>query len=82
MNWRHIWKEKYDIKIKNHKLCCIVIILALLGGGGFGIYKFFFQKKQPQKTVQTQKATTGTIEKTVEGSGSSKSNNAKCHIFQ
>lgn len=34
-----------------------MIILALLGGGGFGIYKFFFQKKQPQKTVQTQKAT-------------------------
>ena len=57
-------------KIKNHKIWCIVVILALLGGGGFGIYKFFFQKKQPQKTVQTQQATTGTIEKTVEGSGS------------
>lgn len=61
-------KKNMISKIKNHKLCCIVIILALLGGGGFGIYKFFFQKKQPQKTVQTQKATTGTIEKTVEGS--------------
>lgn len=65
-------KKNMISKIKNHKLCCIVIILALLGGGGFGIYKFFFQKKQPQKTVQTQKATTGTIEKTVEGSGSVK----------
>lgn len=65
-------KKNMISKIKNHKLCCIVIILALLGGGGFGIYKFFFQKKQSQKTVQTQKATTGTIEKTVEGSGSVK----------
>lgn len=65
-------KKNMISKIKNHKLCCIVIILALLGGGGFGIYKFFFQKKQPQKMVQTQKATTGTIEKTVEGSGSVK----------
>ena len=65
-------KKNMISKIKNHKLCCIVIILVLLGGGGFRIYKFFFQKKQPQKTVQTQKATTGTIEKTVEGSGSVK----------
>ena len=56
-------KKNMISKIKNHKLCCIVIILALLGGGGFGIYKFFFQKKQPQKTVQTQKATTGASEK-------------------
>lgn len=51
-------KKNMISKIKNHKLCCIVIILALLGGGGFGIYKFFFQKKQPQKTVQTLKAPT------------------------
>lgn len=42
-----------------------MIILALLGGGGFGIYKFFFQKKQPQKTVQTQKATTAKAENVV-----------------
>lgn len=63
-------KKNLFTKIKNHKIWCIVVILALLGGGGFGIYKFFFQKKQPQKTVQTQQTTTGTIEKTVEGSGS------------
>lgn len=56
-------------KIKNHKILCLIIILGLIGGG-FGIYKVFFQKKQPQKTIQTQSATTGTIEKTVEGSGS------------
>lgn len=54
-------KKNMISKIKNHKVCCIVIILALLGGGGFGIYKFFFQKKQLQKTVQTQKATTQNV---------------------
>lgn len=56
-------------KIRNHKIMCLIIILILIGGG-FGLYKVFVKKQQPQKTVQTQTATTGTIEKTVEGSGS------------
>lgn len=62
-------KQNIIGKIKKHKIMCFIMIIVLIGGG-FGIYKFFFQKKQPQKTIQTQAATTGTIEKTVEGSGS------------
>lgn len=63
-------KQSIVTRIGKHKIWCLIIILALIGAG-FGIYKFFFQKKQPQKmTTQTQQATTGTIEKTVEGSGS------------